>query len=54
VAIRAGHHCAQPLVNLLGVDALLRASFTAYNSQDDVKQLLAVLQEAIAFFSSAG
>jgi cysteine desulfurase/selenocysteine lyase len=36
VAIRAGHHCAQPLMDLLGVPATARASFAVYNNMDDV------------------
>jgi len=40
VAIRAGHHCAQPLMGLLGVPATARASFAVYNGTDDVERLL--------------
>ncbi len=40
VAIRAGHHCAQPLMGLLGVPATARASFAVYNGADDVERLL--------------
>ena len=36
VAIRAGHHCAQPLMAALGVEATARASFGVYNGPDDV------------------
>jgi len=41
VAIRAGHHCAQPLMDYLGVPATARASFGLYSSQADVDALLA-------------
>ena len=40
VAIRAGHHCAQPLMALLGVPATARASFGLYNSRRDVERLV--------------
>lgn len=39
IAIRAGHHCAQPLMELLGVPATARASFAVYNSAADVERL---------------
>ena len=41
VAIRAGHHCAQPLMDYLGVPATARASFGLYSTHDDVDALLA-------------
>lgn len=41
VAIRAGHHCAQPLMDYLGVPATARASFGLYSAHDDVEALLA-------------
>jgi cysteine desulfurase/selenocysteine lyase len=50
VAVRAGHHCAQPLVNLLGFDAFLRVSFGMYNTLDDVAVCLKVLEEGLSFF----
>ncbi|MEL7487940.1 MAG: SufS family cysteine desulfurase [Pseudomonadota bacterium] len=40
VAVRAGHHCAQPLMERLGVPATARASFAAYNTHDDVEALV--------------
>ncbi len=39
VAVRAGHHCAQPLMKILGVPATVRASFAAYSVMDDVVRL---------------
>ncbi len=39
IAVRAGHHCAQPLMKALGVTATVRASFTIYNTMDDVVSL---------------
>ena len=40
VAIRAGHHCCQPLMSYLGVDATARASFGIYNGPDDISALV--------------
>lgn len=40
VAIRAGHHCAQPLMKFLGVNATCRASFYFYNTRRDVERLI--------------
>jgi len=50
IAVRAGHHCAQPLVKLLGVTSTSRASFYIYNSNDEVDQLVAALKEARRYF----
>jgi cysteine desulfurase/selenocysteine lyase len=46
VAMRAGHHCAWPLVRQLGVDALVRASFAAYSDEDDIEQAIQAIKEA--------
>ena len=43
VAVRAGHHCCQPLMRALGIDALVRASFYVYNDEGDVDRLVAAL-----------
>lgn len=50
VAIRSGHHCAQPLMRWLDVAATSRASFHVYNSYDDVDALKAGLQKAGTIF----
>jgi cysteine desulfurase / selenocysteine lyase len=50
VCIRAGHHCAQPLMRILGVAATARASFHVYNSRADVDALVAALREARKVF----
>jgi cysteine desulfurase/selenocysteine lyase len=44
VAVRAGHHCAQPLMQVLGVPATVRASFGAYNTRDEVDALVVGLR----------
>jgi cysteine desulfurase / selenocysteine lyase len=51
VCIRAGHHCAQPLMRCLGVPATARASFYVYNTRDDVDRLIAALDKAKGWFS---
>jgi cysteine desulfurase/selenocysteine lyase len=50
VAIRSGHHCAQPLMRWLDVAATSRASFYIYNSYDDVDSLKAGLEKARSVF----
>jgi cysteine desulfurase/selenocysteine lyase len=52
VAIRAGHHCCQPLMRRLSVSATARASFYLYNTRDDVDALVAALFEANRIFGS--
>jgi cysteine desulfurase / selenocysteine lyase len=52
VAIRAGHHCAQPLMRHLGVPATARASFSVYNDRDDVDRLAEALENAKRVFGS--
>jgi cysteine desulfurase / selenocysteine lyase len=50
VCIRAGHHCAQPLMRHLGVPATARASFHVYNSRQDVDRLVEALHAARKVF----
>jgi len=50
VAIRAGHHCAQPLMEMLGVPATARASFGVYNSLADVEALAAGVERVTRIF----
>ena len=50
ICIRAGHHCAQPLMRKLGVPATARASFYIYNTRDDVDALIAALDKAKGWF----
>jgi cysteine desulfurase/selenocysteine lyase len=50
VAIRAGHHCAQPLMDHLGVSATARASFGIYNDEDDVAALVRGLERVKRIF----
>ncbi len=50
IAVRAGHHCAQPLMRRFGVTATLRASFGAYNTSEEVDALVEGLQEVRRVF----
>lgn len=51
VAVRAGHHCAQPLMAALGVAATTRASFYFYNTQKDADQLINAIKATKEFFN---
>ena len=46
VCVRAGHHCAQPLMEIMGVTATTRASFALYNTMEEVDALIAALRRA--------
>lgn len=52
VAVRAGHHCAQPLMRALGVQSSVRASFWLHTTRDDVDRLVEAVAEARAFFGA--
>jgi cysteine desulfurase/selenocysteine lyase len=51
ICVRAGHHCAKPLMRRLGITATARASFYLYNGEDDVEALSDALFVAAAFFA---
>jgi cysteine desulfurase/selenocysteine lyase len=50
VAVRTGHFCAEPLVNLLGYTSLTRASLGIYTVKEDVDELIKALYKAKNFF----
>ncbi len=50
VAVRAGHHCAQPVMEKLGVPGTCRASFYLYNTHGEVDRLVAAVEEAVEVF----
>lgn len=50
VAVRTGHHCAQPLMERLGIPGTVRASFAVYNTLDEVDKFLAALRRAVEIF----
>ena len=51
IAIRAGHHCAKPLMREMGVNATSRASIYIYNDEADIDELASALVEARDFFA---
>jgi len=51
VAVRAGHHCAQPLMERLGLTAVCRASFAMYNTREEVDALVEALKRAHELFT---
>ncbi|MCS7155161.1 MAG: cysteine desulfurase [Bacteroidota bacterium] len=51
VAVRAGHHCAQPLMRRLGLEATTRASFYFYNTDSELELLLEAVRKAAQLFS---
>ena len=52
IAVRAGHHCTQPLMKRLGLSATTRASLSFYNTIDEINQLTEALKEISALFES--
>ncbi|MCY7837694.1 MULTISPECIES: cysteine desulfurase SufS [Bacillus] len=52
VAVRAGHHCAQPLMKWLNVSATARASFYLYNTEEDIDKLIEALQKTKEYFTN--
>jgi cysteine desulfurase/selenocysteine lyase len=47
VAVRTGHHCAEPLIEYLQVPCTVRASVALYNSKEDIDAFVAALKKAI-------
>lgn len=50
IAVRTGHHCAQPLMARLGVQGTVRASFALYNTKEEVDTFVAALQRVVTMF----
>ena len=48
IAVRTGHHCAQPLMTALGIDGTVRASFAIYNTIEECDMFLAALRRVAA------
>ena len=48
IAIRTGHHCCQPLMKVLGVDATARASFALYNTEEEAERFVQAVKKAVA------
>ncbi|MBN3522952.1 cysteine desulfurase [Paenibacillus apiarius] len=53
IAVRAGHHCCQPLMRWLNVSSTARASFYLYNTEEDIDRLAQALRETKEYFSDA-
>ena len=51
ICIRAGHHCAQPIMDKLGISASARASFYLYNNTDDIDQLVESIKKTLNIFA---
>lgn len=51
IAVRTGHHCAQPLMNRLGVEGTVRASFSFYNTREEVDALVAGIERVRKMFA---
>jgi cysteine desulfurase/selenocysteine lyase len=51
IAVRTGHHCAQPVMERFGVPATTRASFALYNTRDEVAALAAAIRKAQEIFA---
>ena len=47
IAVRTGHHCAEPLIDWLGVPGTIRASLALYNNKEDIDRLIKALQVAV-------
>ncbi|MCY7979368.1 cysteine desulfurase SufS [Bacillus inaquosorum] len=52
IAVRAGHHCAQPLMKWLDVTATARASFYLYNTEEEIDKLVEALQKTKEYFTN--
>ncbi|MGG1243793.1 Cysteine desulfurase, SufS subfamily [Bacillus subtilis] len=52
IAVRAGHHCAQPLMKWLDVSATARASFYLYNTEEEIDKLVEALQKTKEYFTN--
>jgi cysteine desulfurase/selenocysteine lyase len=48
IAVRAGHHCAQPILRRMGLEATVRASLSMYNTRDEVDEFVAALHRLAA------
>ena len=51
IAVRTGHHCTQPLMDYLGIDGTVRASFAIYNTEKEIDLFCEALQQIVNRFS---
>jgi cysteine desulfurase/selenocysteine lyase len=50
IAVRAGHHCAMPVMDFFAVPATARASFAMYNTKEEIDVLIAGIEDLIKIF----
>jgi cysteine desulfurase/selenocysteine lyase len=50
IAVRTGHHCAQPLMTRLGISGTVRASFAMYNTQEEIDLLVSGIRRVSEMF----
>jgi len=50
-AVRTGHHCAQPLLQRLGIPGTVRASFYIYNTRDEAEAFVAEMRDIVETFA---
>ena len=50
IAVRTGHHCAEPLMHRLGISGTVRASFALYNTKEEVDALIAGIKRVSQMF----
>lgn len=50
IAVRTGHHCAEPLMHRMGIEGTVRASFALYNTKEEIDQLLAGIERVAKMF----
>ena len=50
IAVRTGHHCAQPLMDRLGISGTVRASFALYNTKEEIDALVAGIRRVAKMF----
>jgi cysteine desulfurase/selenocysteine lyase len=50
IAVRTGHHCAQPLMDRLGISGTVRASFALYNTKEEIDALVAGIRRVSQMF----
>jgi cysteine desulfurase/selenocysteine lyase len=48
IAVRTGHHCAQPVMNRYGIPGTIRASFAVYNTREEIDRMMEAIQQAIS------
>ncbi len=54
IAVRSGHHCAQPLMRRLGIENAVRVSLYIYNTKEDIDRLISTLHKIIRVFKTSG